>query len=87
MAGGGGGGGGGGEALDASSSMAALITALGAVDGASDVLSRLLAALPTPTDEHSTNMARTCLEHGVAHAAPIVRAAGCSCLPFDSYTI
>ena len=30
-----------------------------------------IAALPKPIDEHSSNMARTCLEHGMAHAAPL----------------
>ena len=46
-----------------------------------------IVALPKPIDEHTSNMARTCLEHGMAHAAPTVRTAECSFLPFDNYTI
>ena len=30
-----------------------------------------IAALPKTIDEHSSNMARTCLEHGMAHAPPL----------------
>ena len=46
-----------------------------------------IVALQNPWREHASNMARTCLEHGMAHAAPIVRTAECSFLPFDNYTI